>query len=278
MEIRIHVIQTGRVKIKAVQRRREGRGGLGQVLLSRSWTEWLPIYAWVIEHPEGVIVVDTGETARTREAGYFPRWQPYYRLAVRMDVSPEEEIGPQLKSLGFEPDEVGKVVLTHLHTDHAGGLQHFPNSEIFVSGEEYQNAQGLAGKVQGYLPHRWPDWFAPRPIEFEASEFGPFDESYRLTEAGDVVIVPTPGHTPNHVSVIVKTGGLRYFLAGDTSYSEEVLLECIPDGVSPDVAVAKRTMDRILSYAAAEPVVYLPTHDPGSAERLEKGERLVAAV
>ena len=272
--IRIHVIQTGRVKIKAVQRRREGSGGLGQVLLSRSWTEWLPIYAWIIEHPEGIIVVDTGETARTSEAGYFPRWQPYYWLAVRMDVSPEEEIGPQLRKLGLEPEEVGKVVLTHLHTDHAGGLHHFPQSEIFVSGEEYQNAQGLAGKVQGYLPHRWPDWFAPRPIEFKGSAFGPFEENCRLTESGDVVIVPTPGHTPNHVSVIVKTEGLNYFLAGDTSYSEELLLARNPDGVSPDVAVAKQTMDRILGYAAAEPVVYLPTHDPGSVERLENKQRL----
>jgi N-acyl homoserine lactone hydrolase len=276
MAIKIHCIQTGRVKVKAVQRRREGNGGLGQVLFSRRWTEWLPITAWVIEHPEGIIVVDTGETGRTRERGYFPLWQPYYWLAVRMDVSSEEEIGPQLRALGFDPDEVGKVVLTHLHTDHAGGLHHFPNSTFFVSGEEYRNAQGFAGKVQGYLPHRWPDWFAPQSIDFESRAFGPFEKSYRLTEAGDVVIVPTPGHTAGHVSVIVKTAGLSYFLAGDTSYSEEVLLEGVPDGVSPDVAVAKRTMERILSYAAAEAVVYLPAHDPGSAGRLENNQTLTA--
>ena len=273
--IRIHLIQTGRVKVKAVQRRREGNGALGRVLLSRTWTEWLPIYAWVIEHPQGIIVVDTGETARTSEPGYFPRWQPYYRLAVQMDVSPEQEIGPQLRKVGLDPDDVWKVVLTHLHTDHAGGLHHFPHSEILVSGDEHRSAQGLAGKLQGYLPHRWPDWFAPRHIGFKPSAFGPFEESYRLTEAGDVVIVPTPGHTPNHVSVIVKTEGLSYFLAGDTSYSEELLLERHPDGVSPDVEVAKQTMTHILSYAAAEPIVYLPTHDPRSAERLKNKQILI---
>ena len=43
------------------------------VLARPNWTERLPIYAWTIEHPEGVIVVDTGETARTSDAGYFPR-------------------------------------------------------------------------------------------------------------------------------------------------------------------------------------------------------------
>jgi hypothetical protein len=43
----------------------------------------VPILAWVIEHPEGIIVVDTGETARTAEPGYLPSWHPYYRFAVR---------------------------------------------------------------------------------------------------------------------------------------------------------------------------------------------------
>ena len=50
-----------------------------------------------ISHAEGWIVVDTGETARATERGYFPRWHPYYRLGIREDVQPEQEIGPQLK-------------------------------------------------------------------------------------------------------------------------------------------------------------------------------------
>jgi hypothetical protein len=69
----IRLIQTGSVKVKASQTRREGNGGIGKVLFGRVWTDWLPIYAWVIEHVEGMIVVDTGETARTSESGYFPR-------------------------------------------------------------------------------------------------------------------------------------------------------------------------------------------------------------
>ena len=70
------------------------------VLFGKKWAKPVPIYAWVIEHDEGVIVVDTGDTARTSEPGYFPRWQPYYKLAVRFDVKPEEEIGVQLKQMG----------------------------------------------------------------------------------------------------------------------------------------------------------------------------------
>ncbi len=275
--VKIHAIQTGRVKVKAAQLRREKGGGFGRLFFSREWSEWLPIYAWLIEHPEGLILVDTGETARTAEPGYFPRWQPYYRFAVRMEVLAEDEAGPQLSRLGFDPDDVHLVILTHLHTDHAGGLHHFPRSDTLVSEAEYQGAQGLSGEMMGYLPHRWPEWFAPQFLQFEHSPFGSFDRSFRVTKAGDVVIVPTPGHTPHHVSVIVQSESVNYFLAGDATYAEQFLIDRQPDGVSANPEVSLDTIDRILRYAETTPLIYLPSHDPVSAQRLSQGTQLEPA-
>jgi N-acyl homoserine lactone hydrolase len=241
------------------------------ILLDRSWTESLPIYAWAIETSEGVIVVDTGETARTREPGYFPRWHPYFRLAVQLHVSPEQEVGPQLLKLGICPDDVRTVILTHLHTDHAGGLHHFPKSEILASDEEVALAKGFAGQLRGYLPNRWPQWFAPRSIVFESKAIGPFDRSHPVTSDGTVVIVPTPGHTPGHVSVVIVDGDVNYFLAGDTTYTQQSLVEEQVDGVSPSEAVSLQTMRRIIEYARSQPMIYLPAHDPESGDRLANG-------
>jgi N-acyl homoserine lactone hydrolase len=268
--MKIHPIQTGTVRVRESQRVGRGHAMMRQVniLLDRSWTEPLPVYAWAIETDEGVVVVDTGETARTSEPGYFPLWHPYFRLAVRLSVTPEEEIGPQLLRLGIRADDVRTVILTHLHTDHAGGLHHFPKSEILVSDVELGLAKGFAGRLRGYLPNRWPTWFAPRSIRFEESPFGPFNHSIRPTSDGKVVIVPTPGHTPGHVSVIVVDGDVSYFLAGDASYTQQALVERQVDGVSPDESKSLRTLQTILRYAHDRRMVYLPTHDPESADRL----------
>ena len=67
----IHPIQTGLVKIRPHQMaaRRSGVGAMADILLDDKWSDWLPIYAWAIEHDEGVILVDTGETARVQARG-----------------------------------------------------------------------------------------------------------------------------------------------------------------------------------------------------------------
>lgn len=269
--MRIHDLQTGTVAVKESQR--SGSQGNGFIrllntLADRRWTEPLPIYAWAIEHPEGVIVVDTGDTARTAEPGYFPWWHPYYWLGVKLFVQPEDEVGPQLQKLGIAPTDVRWLVLTHLHTDHAGGLHHFPESEIIVARTEYEQASGWQGRLNGFLPHRWPDWFTPRLLDFADRSIGPFPQSVSLTQAGDVHLVATPGHTSGHMSVIVEDGDLSYFLAGDTSYTEQLMRDQVVDGVTFDNQVAQETLARILAYTQETPTVYLPSHDPESAQRL----------
>jgi N-acyl homoserine lactone hydrolase len=259
------------VRIKRAQAESRGNGMArsAHILFDRDWSEWLPIFAWAIEHEEGVIVVDTGETASATAPGYFPPWHPYFRMAVRFRIEPEDEIGAQLRKLGIRPEDVRDVLLTHLHTDHAGGLAHFEKSRIWVNRPDYETARGPLGWLHGYLQRNWPAWWRPEFILFQDEPLGPFAQSMALTRRGDVVVVPTPGHTPAHVSVLVR-GGPSWFLAGDTSYNEGLLRAGKVDGVSPDVTQALETGRKILALARVEPLIYLPSHDPDNLDRLAR--------
>lgn len=266
--MKVHAIRTGSVRIKTAQI--EGRGlGFASILADPNWSDWLPTFAWAIEHDEGVIVVDTGQSAHLL-LGYGRSLHPFFRWEVRFRLEPEEEIGPQLRTLGIGPRDVQRVVLTHLHMDHDAGLAHFPHSEILVAPGEIAIASGLAGTIRGYLPRRWPSWFSPGPLALLDGPFGPFSASQRLTKAGDVIAVATPGHTRDHISVLVEDGDATVFLAGDASYTEALMLSGTPDGVGSNPAVSSATLATIKRFAVERPTIYLPTHDPESAVRLSE--------
>jgi glyoxylase-like metal-dependent hydrolase (beta-lactamase superfamily II) len=118
------------------------------------------------------------------------------------------------------------------------------------------------------LPHHWPSWFAPKLIDLAPNPFGVFPNSFKLTENGDVVIVPTSGQTDSHISVVLQDSDFSYFFAGDASYSEHTMVDQKIDGLALNSQEAERNLQRIREFARATPCIYLPTHD------LEAGNRL----
>lgn len=267
--MKVHAIQTGSVKVKLAQldAPRPGPMGVVGVLLDAKWSGWLPTHAWAIEHRDGVIVVDTGQANYLLEE-VQRSWHPYLRNCAVFEMAPELEVGPQLRELGIGTRDVKQVVLTHLHIDHDAGLSHFPQSTIRVAPGEIAGARGVMGTIRGHLPKRWPSWFDPEALNLTDGTYGPFAASRRLTADGSVVAVATPGHTANHVSVIVEDGDESLFLAGDTSYTEALMLAGKIDGVSPNAAVTAQTLANIQQFASERPVIYLPTHDPEAGQRL----------
>jgi N-acyl homoserine lactone hydrolase len=109
-------------------------------------------------------------------------------------------------------------------------------------------------------------------VDFTSGAFGPFPASTSLTQAGDVRLLPTPGHTGGHLSVAVEDDDMLVFLAGDASYTQRLMLDGRADGVSPKPSQAIETLSRIQRRVAERPTVYLPTHDPQSAARLAARE------
>ncbi|MGI0026133.1 MAG: N-acyl homoserine lactonase family protein, partial [Nitrososphaera sp.] len=160
----------------------------------------------------------------------------------------------------------------------AGGLYHFPKSEIVIMKRAYDLATGFRGKLRGFLPHRWPSWLSPRMIDLADETYGPFPQSVRMTKGGDIILVPTSGHTEAHISVILETPDINYFFAGDTSYNQDLMLRGKIDGVSASAKEAYETIHNIQQFTAAEPTVYLPSHDPNSEGRLNNKEVVVATT
>lgn len=270
--LKIHHIQTGFVAVKRVHREYDGPDGQGilAIATAREWTEWMPITAWAIEHPEGVLLVDSGEIPQASNPTYYacdPGSAFFYSSFLRFSVTPEEEIAAQLAGLGIQPRDVRWVAQTHLHGDHIHGLKHFDRAEVFVSPLDYPTSLGA-------VPCLYPDWLAPTLVEFTPDDLPGFGRSRRITSAGDVVIVPTPGHSGGHQSVLLRGGDKSYLLAGDASFDQTQLLNGATAGIAADPAASRRTLATIRDYCAAVPTVYLPSHDPETPIRLAAGQTI----
>ncbi len=109
-----------RLSTGAVRSKRARRGA--RRYLPGGWSEaTAPVNAFLIDHPAGLCLFDAGQRSEAAGGGYFPRWHPFFRLA-RFELGPNDEVVSQLRRLGIHPADVRRVVLSHLHTDHVGGL------------------------------------------------------------------------------------------------------------------------------------------------------------
>ncbi|MGR3436320.1 MAG: N-acyl homoserine lactonase family protein [Shimia sp.] len=268
--LRLHAIQTGWVAVKRPHRAFAGPDALAlpAIALSASWTEWLPVRAWAIEHPEGVIVVHTGETARMADdPGYAAcdaasGW--FYGSNLRFAVRPEDEVGPQLGLLGIDPARVRTVALTHLHSDHMGGMGWFPEARFLVSAAD-------AGGHPGALLCRIPDRARIEAIRYDGPARDAFAASHALSSDGAIVLVPTPGHTRGHQSVLVQANGRSWLLAGDAAFDLAQIEAGTQAGIVADRAAARDTLTALGRQRTVHGTVILPTHDDGALGRIEGG-------
>ncbi|HVX50654.1 MAG TPA: MBL fold metallo-hydrolase [Chitinophagaceae bacterium] len=203
--VTIHLVSCGAVAVKTRFRnaRFKGFAAMLDFIADRKFTGWMPIWVMIIEHPEGIFVIDAGEINAVNSKGYFKssgwiaNW--FDTSQFKFSVSRQDEIDSQLQQLNISPGKVKAVVITHLHFDHTDGVSHFPSSPILVSADEWN-------KPFGDLPKLYPSWFTPVIVEMN-EQYDVFKRARAITNTKDVWLVETPGHTYHHCSVLLKADG-----------------------------------------------------------------------
>jgi len=172
----------------------------------------VPVPAYLIEHPKGRAIFDSGlhvdtQTDPNRRLG---RLAPYHTVGFK----PGEEIAVRLESLGVAPSKIDFIINSHLHFDHCGGNQQLPNATLLIQRREWEaghNAELIESVF--YDPHDYDHGHRVKMIDGEHDVFGD----------GSVVCIPTPGHTPGHQSLRVRIGADEVVLTGDACYLRRTL-------------------------------------------------------
>jgi glyoxylase-like metal-dependent hydrolase (beta-lactamase superfamily II) len=263
----VHVFETGWLRANKTFLRGEGFSSL----LRRAEPFEFPVLAYVIEHPEGLVVVDTGLGGKLTAPRTFRGFPP-----VPTRLGEELELGPQMRERGLDPDEVRSVVLTHLDWDHTGGLHQFQAARILVHRPEYEFAGTRVGRAR-YRTSSWPSGFNPELYDLEDDPIGPFPTSYALTSTGDLRLIPVAGHSPGQVAVVYERGDQTLLFSADHMLRSDWFVEdlradrLIMLGAFGRRA-ARRTSRRLHQFIGSRPVLLLPAHDAEAPRRLACGE------
>jgi glyoxylase-like metal-dependent hydrolase (beta-lactamase superfamily II) len=266
--IRIIAMRTGMIQIKTQHREVTVPRVLATpaIFLGSAWADWMPIISFAIVHPEGTILVDTGPAGNVNADDYYSCDKfnaVFYRRNLRITVPPEETLEARLAAAGIEPRQVTKLVVTHFHADHIGGVDLVPQA-AFYTGE------GNWPKHVGSFTCRIRSGRVPSPAAFTNPGVEGFEQSMALTNDGRVHIVPLPGHTPGHVGVAVTDGGRTWIMAGDATFDQSQSERGALAGVTQDFDRAVSSQ-LLLSRLWKRPnVVVLPAHDASVFDRLPR--------
>ena len=260
--IRITPLTTGTLQLKPTFLEGSPAHGGPFGLIRALWrdpefTAPLPMWSWIIETPTELILIDAG--ARPDTKGGVTR--------TRFSISPDQALVPQLAQLGYRPADFDRVLLTHLHGDHVGGLAEFDARRVWVAKPEWEPVAHFPGMLMRPMTAPVHRGFFPQLFEFDGPPMLGFPASWPVTLDGSIVALPTPGHSPGHTSYLVRTGKRNVLIAGDVTYTGWALEKQHDQGFIADVGKHHDTLARVLSLVGTG-VAYLPSHDPDSPNRL----------
>ncbi len=256
------------------------------IFFGRRWVR-LPIHVYLIDHAQALVLFDTGQDrAVVTDRGYWP--DPitgfFFRHVFRdIRIGPGDTLPAQLEQVGYAASQVDIAVISHLHCDHVGGIADIPQAQLFA-GEE-----GFAYMRHGDHPER-ATVFRDRielpgarwhTIDFAPTDdpaLAPFTEAFDLLGDGTLMVLPTPGHLPGSVSLLVRrVEAPPLLLVGDLCYDEQLLAADQVPAVCHDPDQLLESYAKVRALQARNPgLLVLTAHDPHAADKLRATTRTAA--
>jgi len=227
-----------------------------------------PIWVYAIEYPDGrLVLIDSAYPQRTEaDPGDYPGKFAAKLLDLEMGVP----MVTQLAEAGLGPVE--RIVLTHLHDDHAAGVEDFPEAMLWAD-----RADWLYADRKRALHGIDPEPFAGREFRhptYSHGPWGPFDSHTDLFGDGSILLFPAPGHTPGSMMVLVNSPEHSWLFLGDVSWTDDGWT----DGVRPKGALARTLVEadwrenmdslyRVQSLVGMEDLTIISGHEPANIDR-----------
>ncbi len=265
-KIQICIFHTGRVRVdKAIPLHEKNPLALTGLFRSRKNRMILPVSAYLIKHPSGNILIDTGWDTKYA----YKKPKQLFGMVNRVSspiIKPDEGIDSKLKSVGLAAGDISHIFISHMDFDHTSGLRLVKDAvDIRTSKEEWTACDKLSFR---YVD-TWSGICDVKTFEYADSGVGPFGRSYDVFGDGTVLLVHTPGHSRGLFSVLIKGDDGYVVLGSDAAYVSDNFTRRIIPGFSVNNEWCEQSLDWLIK-CRNDPACkgVFVNHDPDIKEQI----------
>ncbi len=265
-KIQVYVFHTGRVRVdRAIPLHEKNPLAITGIFRSKKKQMILPVSAYVIKHPKGNVLIDTGWD--TKYANEKPK--QLFGMVNKISspiIAENEGIDSKLRSIGLTSADLSHVFISHMDFDHTSGLRLVKDaSDIRTSKEEWD----ACNKFSLRYVDTWSGVCKIKTFEYGESGIGPVGRSYDVFSDSSVLLVHTPGHSRGLFGVMIKGTDGYIVLGSDAAYlPESFSLHKIP-GFSVNNSQSAASLDWLIKCKSdPECKGVFVNHDPTVEEQV----------
>ena len=200
----------------------------------------IPINMWILDHPLGLVVYDTGNNVAISDGNCKSHWSEGSCDFLMPSQTRDDVIDRYLERLGYTTDQVKVVITSHSHLDHIANIEMFPNAIHALQKKEIYQAWWPEKFQRSSGAHIMADYDQARDFDYLM-----LDGDYDLFGDGTVMIYSTPGHTLGHQSVKVKLPNTGTVILSQDAIWMEENLEGHPAGLNYSILDYFHSVDRL---------------------------------